>query len=370
MFKSNYCFILNFLYKSINGAIVFIQSLIFKDIKKNDVKKILIYRVGTLGDNITAMPSIYNIIENYSNSQIDLLYSSGGNDALSIDKLIEKSYFSEIINYNDHSKKDLIKLLKSKKYSLIIELPSNLSTFFKNLRNMFYFRFFVGIKSGFGWKVSTIILFKRMQDKCIVFDNEIDRLQNILKDNDLKINNTNFILKRLNNEGQLYEKHNIYGDNNIAITVGAKRKQNQWPIEYFQKVVYFILERGCTIYIIGGKEDIETSSKLKINEKLINLCGRLTPIESSSILKKCKLLITNDTGVMHLAYAVDVPIIALFSAWQYDGKWYPPHNKSNKVLRDHNVKCKLCFNDKCKDNICMKNIKPQEIINELKKRNI
>lgn len=358
------CFIPKKLYLFANWIIFIIQSILFKEIEKKNIKRVLVYRVGTLGDNITAMPSIYNIIQNYPHSKIDLLCSGGGNSVLSMDKLIDDKYFNDIVNYDNYLKKDLINRLKKNQYDLVIELPNNLATFFRNIRNMIFFRFFLGIKTGFGWKVSTIKLFKRIQDGCIKFENEIDRLQNILKENNIQINSTKFILKSSQNEQELYEKNHIYNDKNIAIVVGAKRPQNRWPIEYFQEVINFVLSKSYKVFIIGGQEDSSISKILNKNENLFDLCGKLTPLESASIFKKCKLTITNDTGPMHLSYAVNSKVLALFSARDFQNKWYPPKD-NNIILRDNDINCRVCLNDNCKDNKCMKNIKPIRVIKYL-----
>jgi len=360
----NFCFIPKFFYLILNSTLQIIQGILFKKVENEDIKKILIYRIGTLGDNITAIPSIYNIIESYPDTKIDLLCSGGGNSVLSMDNIIDDTYFNTIINYDNYSKKDLINKLKNNKYDLVIELPNNLSTLFRNLRNMIFFRFFIDIKSGFGWKVSTIKLFKRLQDRCMIFDNEINRLQKILKENKLKVNSTKFILKTIDNEEELYKKYNIIENENIAIVVGAKRAQNRWSIEYFQELIDYIIDKEYNVYVIGGKEDLEISSKLNKNSNLFDLCGELTPLESASILKKCKLTITNDTGPMHLSYAVGTQTLALFSARDFKNKWYPPEEK-NIVFRDNDIECRICLSENCLDNKCMQNIKPKQIIKYL-----
>lgn len=360
------CIIPKILYKINNSFLYSLKLLLFSKYENENIKRILIFRIGTLGDNITAMPSIKNIIDNFPNAQIDLLVSGGKNSILSMDRLIDKKYFKEIINYSQLSSKELAQKLSANNYDLVIELPNNLSTFFSNLRNMIFFRYFAKIKSGFGWQVSTIKLFKRLQDKCIKFDNEIDRLQYLLMQNNIQVSNKKeFILQDLNNKDELYKKYFNKDDKLIAIVVGAKREQNRWPIKYFQEIIKYIIDSEYKVIIIGGKEDLEITKYFENNKNLIDLCGKLTPLESASVLKKCKLTISNDTGPMHLSYSVGTRVIALFSARDFKNKWYPPKD-NNMVFRDNSIDCRICLSETCKDNKCMQNIRPKEVIEYIK----
>mgnify|MGYP000235851713 CR=1 FL=1 len=164
----------------------------------------------------------------------------------------------------------------------------------------------------------------------------------------------------------MYKKFNLNEDKYIAVVVGAKRKQNRWPIEYFQEVIEYIIENGYKVLLIGGVADVEITRNLKVNENTILFCGKLTPLESASILKLCKLTITNDTGPMHISYAVDTPVVALFSARDFQNKWYPPKDKG-VVFRDNSIECRICLSEICKNNKCMKSIHPSDVIKYLEK---
>jgi ADP-heptose:LPS heptosyltransferase len=83
-------------------------------------------------------------------------------------------------------------------------------------------------------------------------------------------------------------------------------------------------------------------------------------------MKYCKLVISNDTGPMHLAYAVGTPLIAIFSSRDYAGKWFPPENEKNIVFRNNDVYCANCFNEELNQNMCFKNINSNIVIEKLK----
>jgi ADP-heptose:LPS heptosyltransferase len=87
-------------------------------------------------------------------------------------------------------------------------------------------------------------------------------------------------------------------------------------------------------------------------------------------MKYCKLVISNDTGPMHLAYAVGTPLIAIFSSRDYAGKWFPPENGKNIVFRNIDVYCAKCFSEEVNGNKCLREIKPGRIIEKIKSTNV
>ena len=105
-------------------------------------------------------------------------------------------------------------------------------------------------------------------------------------------------------------KHKI-----VAIHPGGLRANKHWPIERYIKVANVLLDNGCMIILVGGKN--EEYQCLKIQQDLgkrllFNVAGKLALAETAALLKRCACLISNDTGVMHIASAVDIPIIAIF----------------------------------------------------------
>ncbi|MFN3874262.1 MAG: glycosyltransferase family 9 protein, partial [Ignavibacterium sp.] len=147
-------------------------------------------------------------------------------------------------------------------------------------------------------------------------------------------------------EGLIEDKRLKEKDKNIGMVVGAKRPQNRWPIEYFKEVADYLINQNKNILLFGGPEDFELAKQIKGNN-VFNFCGKLTPLETAEMMKYCKLIISNDTGPMHLAYAVGTPLIAIFSSRDYAGKWFPPENEKNIVFRNNDIYCTTCFSVEC-----------------------
>lgn len=339
-----------------NGILNFFKWLFFK--KNPEPTHILIFRTGSLGDNICAIPSIAAIRKHYPKARIDILVNSGASNLVSLEQLLHHDYYDEIINYLDIPRSEVVKLMRSRKYDLVIQLPQTGSPFIRLLRDLFFYRLIC--KSGFGWTLSTVPFFRRTQENYVLFDNETKRLAIMLKRFHIDVDQEFYPLNFNEADSQLvdkqYEPVQQTGRASLAIVAGAKRPQNRWPAIYFQEIIDKYKDR-YNIILIGGPEDANLLGPMTEGGAIFNFCGKLSPLQSALMLKKCNLVVSNDTGPMHLAYAVGVPLIAIFSSRDFPGKWFPPENPKNSVFRSYGVPCSLCLSETCGDNICMKRIK-------------
>jgi ADP-heptose:LPS heptosyltransferase len=147
----------------------------------------------------------------------------------------------------------------------------------------------------------------------------------------------------------------------IAIAPAAKRSFNIWPAERFIEVGQHLASKGFTVVVTGGGLDAELCGKVAdAISGAINLAGRTSLRESCEVLRRCWLLICNDSGVQHLASAVGTPCISIFSAWQMPRKWYP-YGPRNVVLRKW-VACHTCLRETCpNDNLCIRLVETGEV---------
>lgn len=105
------------------------------------------------------------------------------------------------------------------------------------------------------------------------------------------------------------------GTNIIAIHPWTSDPIKQWPLTNFIELAKRIaIEGDFKVVIIGGKDELTKSAEFfgGLDTKLINLTGRTTLRELAELLKRCKLLISGDSGPMHLACAVGTQVLAIF----------------------------------------------------------
>ena len=161
-----------------------------------------------------------------------------------------------------------------------------------------------------------------------------------------------------------------YGVNNdplIAVQMGAARSFRQWGADNYCQVIKWLIESKGKIVVLLGTEDEKgeaDSVRLRLgksNQYLIDLIGKTDFKTLGGILKKCRKLITGDTGTMHMASAVGTPVIALFYGTAFP--WETgPYGTGHLVLYA-DEQCAPCFYpEKCISGYaCRKAITPEHV---------
>jgi len=136
----------------------------------------------------------------------------------------------------------------------------------------------------------------------------------------------------------------------IAFCPGAGKKEKQWPHDRFVELGQWLKNvYDASLIIVGGVNDKPVGKYIKdaLDTNVINLTGRTTLRQTAALLKRCHLYVGNDTGSMHLAAAMGVPIVEISCFpvngpnWNWNspyrfGPWKVPH----KILQP-----KKCFSD-------------------------
>lgn len=115
--------------------------------------------------------------------------------------------------------------------------------------------------------------------------------------------------------------------------------------------------------VLGGAADISLCNEIvgQIGEHAFSLAGKSSLLESAELLRRCRLLVCNDSGLQHLASAVGTQCLSLFSCRDFKGRWYP-HGSGHTVIRKW-VDCHTCFRDSCPyDDRCIRLIQTDEVV--------
>lgn len=156
----------------------------------------------------------------------------------------------------------------------------------------------------------------------------------------------------------------------VGVNPGGNWLAKRWPKEYWAELAdKLISEFGFKVVITGSSSDIGlVNSVCKLmKEKAIVATAELSIKQLGAICKRLDLFITADTGPLHIASAVgSKKIIALFGPTHPDITG-PRASTAVSILRK-DVHCKIpCYIVSCKDNRCMKAIKPEDVLSEVKK---
>lgn len=149
----------------------------------------------------------------------------------------------------------------------------------------------------------------------------------------------------------------------VVLNIGATKKANKWPGENFSRLAEIIKSRfGVKSVITGGREDISSSITIaaNANDCSINLAGKTTIPELKEIIAGSELVVSCDTGPMHLAVALNKPVVALFgpSDPRRTGPLYG-------VVIQKPISCAPCNKRNCNDPKCMREITPQDVLGRM-----
>ncbi len=120
----------------------------------------------------------------------------------------------------------------------------------------------------------------------------------------------------------------------IALNVGASRAYKRWPVENWTQVALSLTQAGRSVVFIGDKTDAESVAQITpmLGGNYADMSGKTTLRELASVLAACDLLVSGDSGPMHLAVAVGTPVVAIFGATHPTR--HGPYGLRNTVLHD------------------------------------
>lgn len=143
----------------------------------------------------------------------------------------------------------------------------------------------------------------------------------------------------------------------------------RWPVQYYAELGQLLFEQGYTVCLIGSPKDKEVADKIVAlgNSQAINLCGTTDLSDAIALISCASLVISNDSGLMHIAAALDRKMLAIFGS--SSPQFTPPLSSRADVLR-LDLPCSPCFKRECPLGHfnCMMQLTPQEVARHLPRR--
>ncbi len=183
-----------------------------------------------------------------------------------------------------------------------------------------------------------------------------------------------FLLKREEKEkaGLFLEENNLAGKLLIGILPGAGRPYKCWPAERFAAVITYLLQKlNACVIIFGSKKEMALAGKIeglsreslqkKEDSRIINAAGSFDLRQASALMERLALFITNDSGPLHIAMALNIPIVALFCPSDPGGLLPPGRDNNIKIIKK-GIPCKPCITKRCRHPFCMEQISVEEVI--------
>ncbi len=327
--------------------------------------KFLIIRFSSIGDIVLTTPVVRCLRKQYPDAEIHFLTKQSFRNIVASNPYINKV----------HTLGDSVELmlheLKTEEYDYIIDLHHN-------LRTLRIKRFLKGVKS---------FSFNKLNIEKYIFTN---LKINILPKKHIVDRNLEAIASLgVVNDGQgldyfIPEKDRVTNNDiptshllgYVAIVIGAALATKKLPLHKLKELCAAI---QFPIILLGGKEDVEEGKAIAAVDdiKIYNACGKFNLNESADIVRGAKLVVTHDTGLMHIAAALQKPIISVwgntvpaFGMYPYYGKLSAQHFY---VVEINKLWCRPCSkigHDKCPRGHfkCMEQIAVNEIVNMVNHR--
>jgi heptosyltransferase-2 len=144
----------------------------------------------------------------------------------------------------------------------------------------------------------------------------------------------------------------------------------RWPERHFAALAQRLAARGRAVWLIGSDKDQTTGEEIaKLSEgTAINLCGRTDLASAIDLISTAEVVVSNDSGLMHVAAALGRPLVALYGS--SDSKHTPPLAATHlhaRVVEIKDLECRPCFKRECPLGHfrCMNDITPERVMEEI-----
>ncbi len=341
---------------------------------QKEIKNVLIFRIGSLGDTLVALPAFHLIRTEYPNSQITLLTNTPADGGIKAAPSHQILIGSELIdNYIEYphgqiSFKSFVKVINQiRKLSpdrsvYLMPIRSNSQRF----RDAFFF-LLSGILNIRGlYPVKNCNTHIKLSNSNL-YESEANRIIRSIGYSSNELNQKLFSLELQSDEFEVANKLlDVLHKPFIALSVGAKVPAKDWGSDRWIELLQILQDKlngSYSLVFLGSPDEHERCESIVKNwhGEYLNLCGAINPRQSAAVLNQASLFIGHDSGPMHLASSVGIPCISIFAARDKPGVWFPYGNEKNVFYNE--VPCSNCKLSVCADQkmICIRSIQANEV---------
>jgi len=305
------------------------------------IEKILVIQTAFPGDAILTLPMIQQLKKRNENILIDVICipstkiifeaSPHINSVIELDKKGKQKSLFALFKFSRQIKKNNY----DKVYSPHRSLRSALLTLELN------------VKETYGFDNSNLKFAYRHTVKYNLSDHEVNRNLSLIGENYL--DDKRKILPKISVPGEIkskidhYIKNEIKTEKIIAVAPGSVWQTKVYPAEHYKVIINYLTEDGYIVILIGGETDKDLCEQItsSFGDKVLNLAGKFSFIETVELLKHVKLLISNDSAPTHLGMCADIPVLTIYCS-TVPGFGFYPYNEQSEFISFNDLDCKPC----------------------------
>lgn len=169
----------------------------------------------------------------------------------------------------------------------------------------------------------------------------------------------------LDQQQQAMQKYHLQVDHKVlALCPGAEYGDaKRWPSEHYAEVAGRCLDNGWQVWLFGSPKDVEVAAEINrlTSNRCVDLTGKTSITEAVDLLSLADAVVSNDSGLMHVAAALGKKLIAIYGS--SDPCFTPPLNSNAQILR-LGLDCSPCFQRQCPlgHKRCLVDLSPQQVL--------
>ena len=303
--------------------------------------KILIIRFSSIGDIVLTTPVIRCLQQQLADEvELHFLTKNQYKSILTSNPRIAKVYGIE------KSTNEIIEDLKLEQYDYIIDLHKNLRSK-RVIRKLKVLSFTFDKLNYQKWLLTTFKINKLPKIHIV------ERYLNAVKP--LGVENDGLGLEYYIPENDVVDLKTLpltHQNGYVSFAIGAQHNTKRLPLE---KMFQLLQQLNLPVVLLGGKEDVAAAEFIQqtVGEKVFNGCGKFNLNQSASLVKQSKVLLTHDTGLMHIGAALGVSIVSVWGNTIPEFGMYPYYPKNSEkfvIIENNELSCRPCSKigyDKC-----------------------
>ncbi len=329
---------------------------------------ILVIRFSSIGDILLTTPVVRLLKAQFPDCQIDFVVKEEYAELLADNPNIAQLYCYS----KTDSQRSLAKIkdqIKAKRYDLIVDLHKNFRSYYLSLGGRAHrvvryrkdtIQRFLLVKFKLYRNRPIIPIYQRYLNALLPYHlpEALVRLEIFIPDHVAKKVAKQFASSLERPVGPI-----------IGIAPGAKHETKRWTAEGFGAVIRFFIEHHhANILLFGSAADGEFINQIHHSHRapVLNVAGQLSLLETAALMNHCDLMLTNDSGLMHLATALKKKVVAIFgSTTEHLG--FFPYLTEHIVVENSSLDCRPCSHigrSRCPKGHfkCMRDISAEQVI--------
>lgn len=332
------------------------------------MKKILVVNVNWVGDVIFSSPIFKALKEAYPQAQISCMAPLRVKDVLECVECIDEIIICDegSIHRSISAKIKLIFELRKKRFDAAFLLHRSLT------RALFVFLAGIPKRIGYDTKKRGYLLTHKVDWIEAMDVHRSDYYLNVIESFGVKVKDRTTILvpkeEATKSVKAMLENNNVEEtDRFIIVNCGGNWDLKRWPTENFveliKKLIVEYQQRDIKVIISGAPKDVVLVESIveKLPLKPIVMSGKTTLLQLVSLMSLAELLISGDSGPLHLANSVNTDTIAVFGPTRPEITG--PRGQGKSVVLQKDIECNRqpCYKLDCDDNVCMKAVTVDDV---------